>query len=511
MDLTVGILMDELSILHPIKQKVLSLKTSFEQICYYDNQDLQPNPSFLYLAASTALSINLSRNCPKHLLILGSEAPLSCLEYADTVIHISDKVPLDKLFQFVMNIFVSYEKWNQSMLLAIINHKSVGEFLEVAAQKLTNPIAFSDNNLTLIAKVGQFTKPYTGTVWENMINLGYIKTDFFTIKEQLELSAMISNTGTPYVYHPCIDKEHSYVTTHIWIGEKLYGNLGLVDINSPFSEGQLSIIEHITKSLKLYIQDNDAYMRISENEVSFINSLLKGITLDEKIITYHLARLKWNIHDNFYLLSFACPVPLDSPIQSLSYIKRIGNHFPESLITIYENSIVLIIRNQDFSIKNHTKKQNLEQFLITNEMKCGVSTCFTDFMKLKIYFTQSSFALEYCNNQTEVVLQHYEGCHKEHIMQLLRNATDLRCFCHPQILAMWDSQDENQHELIHCLYHFLLNGRNIALTSEVLYIHRNTLIYRLNKISKILGTDLKSLSSEQLFYLLFSCMLVEHL
>lgn len=511
MRLTIDILLDELAAFHPIVHKVLSTKTSFEQICYYNAQDLQINSSFLYLADSASFSKDCSHYRPKHFLILGSEVPISRFEHADTLIQIPDQVRPEELFQFVMNIFVSYNTWNQSMLLAIIHHKSIGEFLKIAAQKLINPVALLDNSLTVIAKAGQFTKPTKGTIWEKIEALLYVPPEFFTVQEQRELSKMGSNMSEPYVYHPAIDQEHTYVTSHIRIGNKLYGNLGLVDINFLFSDGQLSIIHHITETLQLYFQNNEVYMQIAENDTNFIKNLLKGVAIDEKIITYHLKRLNWKRHDDFYLLNFACPVPLDSPIESIAYIKRMNQRFPKSLITIYENSIVLILRNHDYPIKNNTEKQNLEQFLTKSEMKCGVSACFTDFMQLKYYYIQSSFAVEFCDQHANAVLQHYEDCYKEHIVQLLRNTTDLRCLCHPQIFDLWNSQEEDCRVLIRCLYHFLINGKSLAMTSKALYLHRNTLIYRLNKVSQILSIDLKNLSSKELFYLLFSCTLVEYL
>lgn len=38
---------------------------------------------------------------------------------------------------------------------------------------------------------------------------------------------------------------------------------------------------------------------------------------------------------------------------------------------------------------------------------------------------------------------------------------------------------------------FLKYGLNVSETSRRLYMHRNTLIYRLNKIQKIIGLDLR--------------------
>ncbi len=49
---------------------------------------------------------------------------------------------------------------------------------------------------------------------------------------------------------------------------------------------------------------------------------------------------------------------------------------------------------------------------------------------------------------------------------------------------------------------FLKYDKSINKTSEVLYLHRNTLNYRLDRIKKITGLDLKSFKGAFVFYLL---------
>ncbi|MDR0723451.1 MAG: helix-turn-helix domain-containing protein [Treponema sp.] len=71
---------------------------------------------------------------------------------------------------------------------------------------------------------------------------------------------------------------------------------------------------------------------------------------------------------------------------------------------------------------------------------------------------------------------------------------------------MWESGEKSKQELVRCLYHYLLNGRNLAATAKVLFVHRNTLIYRLEKLSGILDTDLKNLDPERNFFYLLLCI-----
>ncbi len=49
---------------------------------------------------------------------------------------------------------------------------------------------------------------------------------------------------------------------------------------------------------------------------------------------------------------------------------------------------------------------------------------------------------------------------------------------------------------------FLENGMNISLSARKLYMHRNTLIYRLNKIKKTTGIDLRNFNMAVTFRIL---------
>jgi len=60
----------------------------------------------------------------------------------------------------------------------------------------------------------------------------------------------------------------------------------------------------------------------------------------------------------------------------------------------------------------------------------------------------------------------------------------------------------HDEELIQTAIRFFENDLNITETSRQLYVHRNTLIYRLNKIEKMTGLDLRSFDDAIQFYML---------
>ena len=53
------------------------------------------------------------------------------------------------------------------------------------------------------------------------------------------------------------------------------------------------------------------------------------------------------------------------------------------------------------------------------------------------------------------------------------------------------SIEELDQEIIFTIQKFFENNLNVSETSRQLYVHRNTLVYRLDKIQKITGLDLR--------------------
>lgn len=51
---------------------------------------------------------------------------------------------------------------------------------------------------------------------------------------------------------------------------------------------------------------------------------------------------------------------------------------------------------------------------------------------------------------------------------------------------------------------FLENNLSVPLTAEKLYIHRNTLVYRLNKLERDVGLDLRKFKDALIFYLMYT-------
>jgi sugar diacid utilization regulator len=253
-------------------------------------------------------------------------------------------------------------------------------------------------------------------------------------------------------------------------------------------------------------------MQIAENKANWVDSLLDGVEIPADLISSYLHKFQWKLDDHFCIVTFAASADLKIPIMSDLDIKQINDLFPDALLTVYEEHIVMIIRCPD-KLPPHGKKiQQLEQFLKKDIMlRCGVSMVSNNFMHLRLFYAQSKFAASQCKPPLSPGICSYEDYQENHVLQTLSLAPDPRCFCHPGILSLWESGNESRRELVRCLYHYFLNGRNISATADALHVHRNTLIYRLGKAEEILNVDIKQPSPQKTFLYIISCMIVQGL
>lgn len=64
---------------------------------------------------------------------------------------------------------------------------------------------------------------------------------------------------------------------------------------------------------------------------------------------------------------------------------------------------------------------------------------------------------------------------------------ELRNYCDKRLQKLEEYDSANNTELINTFLAYYMNGYNATKTADSLYIHRNTLQYRLSKINELLG------------------------
>ena len=81
-------------------------------------------------------------------------------------------------------------------------------------------------------------------------------------------------------------------------------------------------------------------------------------------------------------------------------------------------------------------------------------------------------------------------------------------FCHPEVVDLMRYDKKNNSDFGEFLFTFILNDCSMAQTAKELNIHRNTVLYKLNKIKELINIDLND--SMEKASILYSCQILRY-
>ena len=510
MELYLSILVDEL---HEFKQDIAfeavnDMPLKNVRVLSKEFTSLGDRNQDLFLTTSDYLKVVSKKEIlPQNMIVLGV-LPEKHMELSEkNILYLETDTSEGTLFYQLQDIFSAYHEWQNEILCAIIKDKGVNLVLDIAAQKLHNPVALFDGSSSLIHWAGEILQDSTNTIWEDVFSKGY-SMDFYSMSEWKKLAVQINNSNDPFLYEA--QKSQIHLACPVKMNGKLVASLGMTALNRPITNGQMRIVSFVQKMLELVYFNSNIQRRTDEENSYYLECLLNNIFIEDKVIHHYLSQRGWKVQDTYLVLLLACPITFDMATVTKPYIDRIQRKFPYGLLCVHENSIIVIINITKEQYEQEKVEQKLTALFDKYQIQSGLSTEFYSFTDLRYYYIQCKSALQ-CGKKRKpdqaffYALDYYEDI----ITDSLAASINLKSLCHPRLLELWRKKGAGKDSLIETLYSYLNSGRSIVKTAAALHIHRNTLNYRLDKISDLLSIPLEELSPEIIFFLLISCKILQ--
>lgn len=177
----------------------------------------------------------------------------------------------------------------------------------------------------------------------------------------------------------------------------------------------------------------------------------------------------------------------------LSYLwlrENINNYFNHSLVIwrAENKEIVLILQEKSDDLSAHLKAiaKNI-QILIDNQLIFSVGYPVTDWQKIEQSYTQAKLTQN--EKQEKELIQTVRYYKDKGVQQLFNqlNRNEVVYFCRSVLKELAYPTDDSKRDLRKTLEAYLNNQGEITQTSTDLFIHRNTVKYRINSCEEILG------------------------
>lgn len=127
-------------------------------------------------------------------------------------------------------------------------------------------------------------------------------------------------------------------------------------------------------------------------------------------------------------------------------------------------------------------------------LKIGVGTPTEDFLNLRSSFVQASEALRLAEKNDRFAAGYYENFMVDQLIGAIPDREILEQFAELSLGALRQYDADHGTNLVRTLeIYFECNG-NVSIAAKKLFLHRNSLIYRMDRIKEVLNSELKDAS-----------------
>lgn len=381
---------------------------------------------------------------------------------------------------------IEVEHYTASLFTAYISGAGLPAIVNTAAGLLGNPVIVFDASFKIVAHSGE--EDIDDYLWKENIRKGYCSYDFIAAVNRMESVRRGKQSDAAYEV-TCEETANTKLIAKIKVAGKQVGNVLLLGCRAPFGPRDRELLA-IAATILAEEMGKSSYYRNAKNikVEDFICGLLdqqpqEPGTIRDRMLTAGLKFGTQLVVLLFDLTGYEGTGRYDDYLR-----ERLQQLFPGSPCSYYEGRIVMI--HDGVLSKELARSSQLQQFLDQTGITIGFSSMFSSLTRCRMHYLQALSAIRIgrilCTGQQ---LTWYADVQLYELLSAEVIAGGEQVYRHPELLRLQEYDAAHQSTLYHTFFVYLKNNRNMQLASDELYVHRNTLRYKLDQIARLLETD----------------------
>lgn len=191
--------------------------------------------------------------------------------------------------------------------------------------------------------------------------------------------------------------------------------------------------------------------------------------------------------------------------------KRIGYRLQIYLENISHNAHFFYYNGAFILIFNEVGKKDTDEiidgFIVRakhrmpeKEIFVGVGTKVRDVKNVKVSYLRAKYALAFAEREeSDIKLFDEMGLYR--LIYSCEDPGILDEMGETVLKVLLDYDKKHASDLVETLYQYLKLDGSVAKVSQEMYIHKNTIVYRMNKIKQMLGTELDTMDEKMMYYM----------
>ena len=387
----------------------------------------------------------------------------------------------------LMDALTAWSGWDER-LQAAAAEGTLQDLVDIAFELFDEPIFITDARDRITA-VTAHPRGSVNDEWDHILEHGSMPAGRLVgiYRDQLFRSAG-GRDGAPFIFNPP-GMSHRGINMRFldpdsgdWQGVAV-----IIEHKSAITVGRLHLAESlfgaIQKSLRLH-----PAAAAAQAEAALLGELLGGTALPFERAQLLQARLFPDTRQ--FLLAVLQPEGARPAQHAMPMMERA---FPGARCIQKERGLIALF---PYCPEAPAKLQTIAA---QTDARIGLSRPFTDWARIAEYGSQARTALE---TGKERVNELSAPSVNALCAKILSERLSALALTHPALGILADYDARHGGDLLNTLQAYLMHERNLIQTARALYIHRNSLVYRVRRITELTGLNLDD--PDQRLYLLYS-------
>lgn len=401
----------------------------------------------------------------------------------------------------------SYTAHYTALLSMNLSNESLQTIVDAASDMAGNPLIILDSSYKILCSSTNY--PIKDLFWTDNIKRGYCTYEFILAVNDLFAEQGGNSNGRDAYPITCPVSPYTKVFCNLIWHQSLIGYLIMLDSNQSVFPWHYRLLPKISESVCITLSKLPNFKGIHGSmKETILFQLLNGeneMNIDVRMKTAGLA-----VTSFMKLLTVQFDSYSDNTIVKPYIKEQLLLLFPSAYLTEYEGSYVVLIpfsNKQDFSAK---QKDGLSSLFQNAHLKIACSDFFTSFFHAKIQYQLClDLISSCCPLQTSPEVIYFSNFRFYYLLSQITDKNLLASVLHPALSILSNYDLENGTSLYETLSMYLIQNCSLKDTASALFIHRNSLSYRLEKIIELTHVDLKN--TEECFQLNCSYRIEKHL
>lgn len=410
------------------------------------------------------------------------------------------------LSNYINEVFTKYNLWDRKLSEISIKGGTLQEMVDVSQPFFENPVVISNKSFGIMAHTNS---KETDEVLEKVTdgNYSYSQRAIQNVINRKPENEENLYRETTLILPPNLANCKQHIKSVFSKGYRI-GAIVEFFVHTEPKQWNKEILEYFNSKVELLLENEEKKSNVRQ---SMYDYLLIDLINDDKLTKSEIISRgkphQINYEGNYLIYKVVMSK------NSVFAVSHVLTAFKEKscfyTVTIYEDSVVVLHNTSAVNQQNCNIQEDKDilDILKTYNASLGISDLFDNLGEFRAEYKKACIAVKVGKTvDKEKSIYVFRDYFVQYLMLSSCKHIDLNNVLSSKVIQLMEADHHDGTENVKTLRIFLENERNVSVTAQEFFLHRNSILYRINKIEETLNVDLNDFNKRMELLLTFQAI-----